>query len=106
MNKRNGEMAVQEREVQQLPDWIVQIRRALQAQIKSDDIEQIMQKQIELAKQGDRHAAKFVLDQMGQLASLKGATLNQVNHHHHYHGEDGENAAAKDGAKQAKETRW
>lgn len=84
MSEKNGETQT----TQQLPTWMLELRKALQQQIKPDDVEQIMAKQIELAKKGDRNAAKFVFDQMGQLASLKGATL--VQHNHHYHGDDAE----------------
>jgi len=64
-----------------LPDWMVRIRQAVTGAIKSQDLEAIFAKQVELAKQGDRRAAKFVLDQARAFSEVKGITIVQNNFH-------------------------
>jgi hypothetical protein len=68
---------------QALPDWMVKVREAVTGAIKSEDLQAIFAKQVELAKSGDRKAAAFVLDQARLFSEVKGITLNQtVNHFH------------------------
>lgn len=46
----------------------------------------ILDAQINKAKEGDRGAAKFLLEYAGGVASMRGATFVQENHHHeHFH---------------------
>ena len=77
-------------ETRQLPAWIKQMRAAVRESVSDEDLQAIIQAQVDKAKEGDQKAAKFVLDQLGQLASLKGVKIEQHNHHYHAGGEAGE----------------
>lgn len=72
------------RPVTQLPgaasqhaSWVVEMRRAAQAALSAEDVTQIVQKQVEQAKAGDKAALRFVFDLL--LAVPKGMTLVQNN---------------------------
>jgi len=67
----------QQTQLESLPDWLVGIRQAVAGAIKSEDLRAIFDKQVELAKGGDRRAAKFVLDQARAFSEIKGLTLVQ-----------------------------
>jgi hypothetical protein len=79
--KREASPAESSGALMQLPDWMVRIRQAVTGAIKADDLEAILAKQVELAKQGDRKAAAFVLQQAKEFSEIKGVTLVQNIYH-------------------------
>lgn len=83
-----------------LPDNLPAGARAFQAAVDgmltTDIWKEILNAQVEKAKSGDRGAAKFLLEYAGGVASLRGATFVQENHHHqHYYEADGKPATAQ-----------
>lgn len=64
-----------------LPQWLVSIRQAVTGAIKAEDLEAIFAKQVELAKGGDRAAAKFVFDQAKAFSEIKGLSVTQNNYY-------------------------
>ena len=62
-----------------LPPWVVKMRQAAQSVIQPSDIEAIVRKQVDKAKEGDPAALKFVFEQVLGGAALKGATFVQNN---------------------------
>lgn len=62
-----------------IPEWMTKMRAAAQACISESDIQEIVQKQVERAKQGDAQAMKFVFEQVLGGAAFKGATFIQNN---------------------------
>lgn len=83
ITKRNGDNG--DAVTQALPAWMVKIREAVTGAVKTSDIQEIFEKQVELAKRGDRNAAKFVLDQVRAFTEIRGITIAQTNNH--FHGE-------------------
>lgn len=71
-----------------VPAWMAKLRAAAQKHITENDIEAIVAKQVEKAKDGDQAALKFVFDQVLGGASFKGATFVQTTTHHHYGDQD------------------
>ncbi len=63
--------------LEQLPDWMVAIRQAAAGAVSADDVKAIFAKQVELAKTGDRSAAKFVFEQARAFSEVKGLKLVQ-----------------------------
>lgn len=85
---------------QKLPENLPSGARAFQAAIDGkltqDTWSEILQAQIEKAKQGDCGAAKFLLEYAGGVASMRGATFVQETHHHeHYHEADDKKPSLK-----------
>lgn len=71
-----------------LPAGAKAFQAAVDGKLTKDVWEAILNAQIEKAKSGDRGAAQFLLEYAGGVASLRGATFVQENHHHnhsHYH---------------------
>lgn len=69
-----------------LPAGAQAFQAAADGKLTKEIWEQILQAQIEKATQGDRGAAKFLIEYAGGVASLRGATFVQENHSHtHYH---------------------
>lgn len=62
-----------------LPPWLTAIRASIQGSVSEQDIQEIVQKQVELAKGGDRGAAKFVMDLM--TGGQQKIHLTQNNYH-------------------------
>lgn len=83
---------------QSLPDNLPAGAKAFQAavdgKLTQEVWQQILEAQIDKAKKGDRGAAKFLLEYAGGVASIRGATFVQENHHHeHFHeGTNGQQA--------------
>jgi hypothetical protein len=67
-----------------MPAWIVAMREAARAEIKDDDIREIVRNQVARAKAGDKAAISFVFDQVLGGSAFKGATFNQ----NHYYGRE------------------
>lgn len=63
-----------------VPKWMQLMRQAACAEIRGDDIRAIVRNQIELAKQGDSKAMKFVFEQVLGGAAMQGATFIQHNY--------------------------
>lgn len=63
-----------------LPPWVLALREAAQKHVKATDIEEIVKKQVDLAKQGNKDAIKFVFDYVLGGNSMKGATFVQNNY--------------------------
>jgi len=78
-----------------LPETLPAGARAFQAavdgKLTTDVWNDILEAQIKKAKEGDRSAAKFLLEYAGGVASMRGATFVQQTHHHqHYYEADGD----------------
>lgn len=69
------------REVEGLPPWLAAMRQAAMEAVQVEDVKAIVEKQIELAKQGDHKAMKFVFEQVLGGNQMKGMTLIQNNYH-------------------------
>jgi hypothetical protein len=63
-----------------LPPWMQAMRSAARAEVKPEDIREIVQSQVKRAKDGDQKAIKFVFEQLLGGAELKGATFIQNNY--------------------------
>ena len=69
-----------------LPAGAKAFQAAVDGKLTQDVWGQILDAQIQKAKEGDLGAAKFLLEYAGGVASLRGATFVQENHQHsHYH---------------------
>jgi hypothetical protein len=68
-----------------LPAGAVAFQAAVDGKLTKEVWETILQAQIEKAKQGDRGAAKFLLEYAGGVSSMRGATFVQENHEHHHY---------------------
>jgi hypothetical protein len=73
-----------------IPDGAKAFQAAVDGKLTREIWEQILDAQIAKTKEGDRGAARFLLEYAGGVASMRGATFVQENHQHdHYHGDDG-----------------
>jgi hypothetical protein len=69
-----------------LPAGAKAFQAAVDGKLTREVWAQIIDAQIAKAKEGDRGAAKFLLEYAGGVASMRGATFVQENHQHdHYH---------------------
>lgn len=73
-----------------LPAGAKAFQQAVDGKLTPDVWGEILDAQISKAKQGDRGAAKFLLEYAGGVASMRGATFVQQNHHHEHFHEAGE----------------
>ncbi|MEP0846043.1 MAG: hypothetical protein HRF50_04380 [Phycisphaerae bacterium] len=62
-----------------MPPWMAAMRKAAMGAISEQDVQAIVRAQIEAAKQGDRHAIKFVFDYILGGNTMKGGTFVQNN---------------------------
>lgn len=69
-----------------LPAGAVAFQAAVDGKLTKEVWTEILEAQIRKARDGDRGAAKFLLDYAGGVTSMRGATFVQENHHHHYAG--------------------
>lgn len=78
----NGQNAneLARREVEGLPPWLAMMRQAAMGGVTQADVTEIVQKQVEMAKRGDRQALKFVFDEVLGGKQLQGMTLIQNNY--------------------------
>lgn len=63
-----------------VPAHIRAMREAVSGAVSADDIKEIVQKQVQRAKEGDSQAIKFVFDYCVGGMDLKGATFVQKNY--------------------------
>ena len=73
--KKPADVAIQPEKA--LPEWLMMMRRAATDSINEADIREIVRRQVERAKDGDKNAIKFVFDQVLGGAAMKGATFVQ-----------------------------
>lgn len=64
-----------------VPQWIQDMRAAVSAALKPEDVKVMIQRQVDKAKEGDVAATKFVLDYVLGGMDLKGATFIQKNYY-------------------------
>lgn len=79
-----------------LPEWMQKLRQAAIGRIRQKDIEEIIGKQVEMAKAGNKAAVDFVFKFALGGDAFKGATFIQNNN---YDGAGGEPTRARPGTK-------
>lgn len=62
-----------------LPAWVQNMRAAAQKVLKQEDVEEIVKNRVEAAKKGDKHAIRFVFDQVLGGVPVKAAQIVQNN---------------------------
>jgi hypothetical protein len=72
---------IEKDEFESLPPWLAEMRRAAREGVKASDVKEIVAKQVELAKQGDARALKFVFNTVLGGDQMKGGTFIQNNYH-------------------------
>lgn len=82
MSEKKNEMTLMD----QLPAGAKAFHAAVADKLTKDVWAEILEAQVKKAREGDRGAAKFLLEYAGGVASMRGATFVQENHtHEHYH---------------------
>jgi len=66
------------KQVMQLPPWLQTLRDAMGGAIKGEDLQAVMGKQVEAAKEGDIKAARFVFDQAHKMLQANTQALPPV----------------------------